>query len=203
MRKQYRESPGFPSSKGSDTSSAIERIKSGRNIKNACLPEFLRSSGPPTKSISLYTAPERARSPVSLFDRARSTSPDYDQKMMAWCTCTRDNSSRDKHVDCLSLYYPFISSIFDPSKDSSDILMRVRQRDLYREDLKSFASGEPLTRSIIDSCLSVIKQLNHDFLMKDEANDKVIIASTELSQRIFNNTKQITFHASTYVMKYE
>ena len=180
MMRRFGMDSQHKSSKGSDTSSAIERIRSNKNVMNACLPEFLRSSGQVPKSMSLYAASDRPQSPShSSFDRAKSVSPDID------------------------LYNSFSSSIFDPSKDPAEIILRIRERDIYREDLKSFSVGGSLTRGIIDGCLSIIKQLNHDFLIKDEANDKVIISSTEFSQGIFCNTKTSNFHAPTYVMKYE
>ena len=179
MFRSSREASQKSSSKASDASSAYERLNSGRSVANSMLPAFMRPSGPP-KSMSLFQAPDRPRSPVyTSFDRTRSISPDIDN------------------------FNTFFHSVFDPARDPSDILLKVRHRDIYREDLRSFAVGEPLTRGIIDGSLSIIKQLNHDFLIKDEANDKVIISSTEFSQGIFCNTKSTIFHAPTYVMKYE
>ena len=179
--KRYtRDAPKVQSSKGSSLSSAMERITSGKNMRSSLIPDFMRPSSQIPKSMAFYQAPERSKSPIfSNYERARSVSPEID------------------------LYGSYISLIFDPTKDASEIILRVRQRDLYREDLRSFASGESLARTVIDASLSVIKQLNHDFLIKDEANDKVIISSTEFSQGIFCNSKAPNFHAPTYVMKYE
>lgn len=180
MERFKRTSPRLPSSKGSNASSAVERITSGKNMKNSVLPEFMRASNARPKTGAIYQAPERSRSPMfTSFERARSTSPDIEAAG------------------------GFIQSIFIPDADLSEIMIRVRQRDIYREDLRSFAARGMLTRSIIDASLSIIKQLNHDFLVKDEANDKVIISSTEFSQGIFCTTRNNTFHAPTYVMKYE
>ena len=181
-RSKYfsRDSPQFVSSKGSSNSSALDRIKSGNNIRNSMLPDFMRGSNQQPKSIIMYQAPERPKSPLfTSMDRSKSASPDIEN------------------------YGGFIQSIFNQSKDPSEIMLRVRQRDIYREDLRCFSSGENLPRSIIDACLSVIKQLNHDFLIKNEANDKVIISSTEFSQLIFCTSKTNIFHAPTYIMKYE
>jgi hypothetical protein len=179
MFRNSRDLSQKSSSKASEASSAYERLNSGRAIASQLLPSFMRSTGP-SKSITLFQSSERPRSPMySSFDRPGSRSPDSDN------------------------FTSFFHSIFDSSRDPSDIVLKVRHRDIYREDLRTFASGEALTRGIIDGCLSIIKQLNHDFLIKDEANDKVIISSTEFSQGIFCNTKSTIFHAPTYVMKYE
>jgi hypothetical protein len=177
---EYKRRVGSPklSAGESETSSAIDRIRSDKNMRNALLPQFMRSSASSKKSVAFYSSNDRGKSPVlSANDRSKSPSRDF--------------------------YEQFLQFIFNPSKDPSEILIRVRQRDIYREDLRTFTSGECLTRSVIDACLSIIKQLNHDFLIKDEANDKVIISSTEFSQNIFCTAKLSNFHAPTYVMKYE
>ena len=180
FKRLSRESPRLASSKGSGSSSAIDRITSGKNIRNAMVPEFMRATNAPPKSVIMYQAPDRSRSPLfTSFEKGRSVSPDFESSG------------------------GFIQSIFLPGADCSEIMLRVRQRDIYREDLRTFASGGLLTRSVIDGSLSIIKQLNHDFLIKDEANDKVIISSTEFSQGIFCTTRVNSFHAPTYVMKYE
>lgn len=177
-----RKSKGYSdksSSQASESSSAYERLNSSKMVAANMLPAFLRPTNPP-KSMSMFQAPDRSRSPIhTSLDRTRQNLPDLDQ------------------------FSYFFHSVFDCTKDPSEILLKVRQRDLYREDLKTFAVGESLSRTIIDSCLSIIKQLNHDFLIKDEANDKVIISSTEFSQGIFCTTKTSVFHAPTYIMKYE
>jgi hypothetical protein len=180
MNKKYKR--GFSdksSSQTSENSSAYERLNSSRMVAANMLPNFMRPNGPP-KSMSIYQAPDRSRSPIyNSRDKDRPISPDMEQ------------------------FTYFFHSVFDPNKDPSEIMLKVRQRDLYREDLRTFSVGESLTRSVIDGCLSIIKQLNHDFLIKDEANDKVIISSTEFSQGIFCTTKTSIVHAPTYIMKYE
>ena len=73
-------------------------------------------------------------------------------------------------------------------KSPLDTLIKVGKIGLNQDDLKALISGQ-VTQKTIDCILTVIKHINTRAVKENNENNKVLIAKTKFTQKVFHNEK--------------
>jgi hypothetical protein len=95
-----------------------------------------------------------------------------------------------------------ISSVFDPTLDSSEVLARAGKLELTRNDLSSLREGQPLPRVVVDFYLKQLSGINRTLLSGKDPHDRVFIAKSSFSQGIFNSGSSAP-HSKRNLFKFE
>jgi len=95
-----------------------------------------------------------------------------------------------------------ISSVFDPTLDSSEVLARAGKLELTRNDLSSLREGQPLPRIIVDFYIKQLSAMNRTLLSGKDPHDRVFIAKSSFSQSIFNSASPAP-HSKRNLFKFE
>lgn len=180
--------------------SALDKLTSRANLKTSMLPNFLQVNRPKIviKSCSAtkaMTPEERSPSPPRSCEENLSVEKKNIYK--SFSSLKPDSVSEDND-ECDD----FIKDVRKESNRVREIL-RIENFYLSADDVLALVEDTPLSRKLIDACLTVFKKKNSENLTRDESGKKVIIASTGFSWRIFNERKCSDLHAPKYVFAYE
>lgn len=172
-------------------SSAYHRIVSNTSIKKLSLPSFLTQSGNCKEEV-LNKIPMGKTLPTQTSDLATDSSS------------VRTENAKENHCK-KKLKDPeeFLKLIFKRKLSKEEILLKVGQYELTRGELQTLDPRSEISRSVIDACLRCIKHKNRKFFKNTEAHDRVFIVDTQMSQKIFTETKQKWPVFDRNLLKYE
>lgn len=178
----------------------LEKVFSKKNIAQAAMPPFLRTKKTEHRKESLVTdrrasPDERTPSPLNRYSDSFSNIESQRSRRL--------NSSGPKldfSPDLIEELEEFVQNIRIQKNKDKDII-KINNFCITTNDFLSLIDPLPLTRKIIDACLTVFKKQNHELLMKDKGT-KVAICSTGFAWKIFNKCDFKDLHAPSYLLKY-
>ena len=155
-----------------------DKVKSKESLALSLMPGFLKPKQITSKNQKKITpikekqASPEERSPHSYHGQTGSFSNYSNQKSIK---CTLEYSS-----GALENYEDYIQSVRSAEPEDKKVL-KISIFVLSKADFLTLIDPDPLSRNAIDSCLSVLKQINSNILVENESIYKVEISSTSFA----------------------
>ena len=173
------------------------RIASKLNLALASMPSFMKQ-GQEDKMRRFTTKQQRRDSPEERTPSPIHRRADSNSSILNPIFRSRTYVKRlDFNPGILDEYEDYIDSI--RSEEKTKPIMRISSFTLTAQDFGSLLEPGPLTRTALDVCLTMLKKLNYQILLRDGGHKKIVIASTAFAWKIFNEGNFENLHAPSYV----
>lgn len=169
---------------------AYEKIRCNRTIRNSMLPAFIRINN---SDISKY---------LNTISMSKTRTADTTVNESKLINSIKQSPGLDLTADGPD-NNQIQNLVFDKNRPEDEILLNFNRINLTRAELLTLQPGKILPETIIDACLKCIKEKNCLLRKKRKIQDSVYCLSTNFCKYLFKNQSQLPSRIKKNLLKYE